>query len=119
MKQTALGQLLAALQEHGPMTTRQMQEKMHLHASAVQHRVSSARAAGLIHVSGYSVEGSNKTYSKRLWAVGSAPDVSSSARRYRENLGERRRMAEKLELAKREIRPFRDPLTEALFGRAA
>lgn len=118
LKDKHIEKLLEVLRERGPMTTKQLEQAMHLSDTAVWNRVSIARREGLIHVSGYSKAESNRNYAKRLWAVGNAPSVKSDARVYRENLAERKRRDEQIQRAAREITPFRDSMTAAFFGAA-
>lgn len=107
--------LLAAL-ESGPMTNRQIGDALGFGRTAVDRRISAARAAGLIHISGSSDSNGRKSYSVRCWALGDEPDVVSDSRREREE-----RELRKLRQARQwthaaGIVARRDPLTAAFFG---
>jgi uncharacterized protein YcaQ len=118
LKAKHIEKLLQVLKERGPMTTAQLRQALHLSKTPIETRIANARAAGLIHVAGYAKAESPRNYSKRLWAAGSAPDVCSEARIYREDLAERKRRAEQLACSQREVKPFRDPVIAAFFGDA-
>lgn len=114
MKEKNMQKFLDMLEKHGPMTAKQIGERMHLTAEPVGRRIREAKRAGFVHACGYTVPKKKGEYSVRLWALG-AGDGALDEEEMDEEIDRLNRISD--EAAK--VVPFRDPLTAALFGRAA
>lgn len=111
MKEKIMQQFLDLLEKHGPMTAKQIGERIHLSHEPTGRRIREARKAGFIYACGYTTPKQKGEYSVRLWAIGPAPSPDLE-----DEIDEAVERQNWIAEQSAKTVPFRDPLTSAFFG---